>query len=565
MNNQQESRISAEILSIQSFFQLGKFVIPHYQRSYAWTESEVQALFNDITDAYRRGQSSYLLGSITTIKQNENNAEYEILDGQQRLTTFSLIFYNIFSHLPTEQFALKTSCQQIVFDKESPRILHGRIADKNIYRYLTLGQGQKKAHKLITTYDIINNYENVLKDINFVRFLLENVMFVWVNTYSLESAYQIFETLNDRSKALQKIDLVRNRLFHNMQKSQIETACGLWDDLYGKANLITNGKTADTHLQSIFTTYLEATQGVWIETKDLFFHVKSLLRNNQNDKNYPYNLFTKIASSFNLYMDVSRPGDSVGRISSTLDTSIIRSISKIKDLKISHAVLFALFDLLSRKPKPKASDLFILNSVILNLTHFIRRTRILGNLPAAKYGRELNALAKDIVTLEFMEQLSIDWFLDELKRIDANNKSIISDHNFITKLINTDIKSEIAKDILIDVHNNQRDTTGEWLNKGKDLHAEYICPQDLNPSWSKVFSVEDHEYYLNKLGNYALLGEVNSKEAPNLSFDDKKNIYSTACFSTTQDLVSKDSWTPEKIQARTMQLAQEIAIILSLQ
>lgn len=565
MSIQKEHNISAEVLSVKKFFSLGQFIIPHYQRAYSWSDIRIKPLIMDMHESYKREpEGAYLLGSVTTIKKH-NSDQYEILDGQQRLTTLSLMFNIVFSHIKDEEFELKTNCQNVTFlNEKDPRISQGRIADKIIYRYLLLGEGQKKDHKLIIADKILSSYEELLKDIEFIKFILNKTMFVWVNTHDLESAYQIFETLNDRSQALQKIDLVRNRLFHDMQPNQVETACGLWDDIYGKVGQIVNGKTADTHLQSIFTTYMEATQGMWIETKDLFSQVKQSLEDNKENTNYPYNLFTKIAMSFDLYMDLYKPGDAVGRISSILDTDLIRAIKEIKDLKISHALLFSLFDLLSKNNMTN-KDEATLRKIILNLVHFIRRTRILGNLPAAKYGKEFNAMAKTIINMDSIDQLNEEWFLGEIVSIDKDNKSIVNDQNFVTKLINSDIKNEVAKDILIDIHNNQRDTSGELLTKTKDLHAEHICPQELTPFWEDNFTVQDHQYYLNKLGNYALLSEVKNKEASNKSFDDKKTIYSLSRFQITKELGKEPSWNKDTIIQRTEKLAQEIVKILTIE
>jgi uncharacterized protein with ParB-like and HNH nuclease domain len=219
-----------------------------------------------------------------------------------------------------------------------------------------LDEGQKKDHRLTKNYEFIQQYSESLYQIEFIKFLLNRVVFVHVNTYTIENAYQIFETLNDRHRALQKIDLIRNRLFHSMEDHQIEDACNHWDVLYSKVNLIINGKSADTHLQSMFTIYLQTILGAWIETKDLFVEIKDLLEKHKNSPEYPYELFLEIKNSFDIYVDICRPGDSVGRISSTLNKLTIFAIKEIKDLKISHAILFSLFDLLSRKLNPPSND-----------------------------------------------------------------------------------------------------------------------------------------------------------------------------------------------------------------
>jgi hypothetical protein len=429
-----------------------------------------------------------------------------------------------------------------------------------------LDEGQKKDHRLTKNYEFIQQYSESLYQIEFIKFLLNRVVFVHVNTYTIENAYQIFETLNDRHRALQKIDLIRNRLFHSMEDHQIEEACNHWDVLYSKVNLIINGKSADTHLQSMFTIYLQTILGAWIETKDLFVEIKDLLEKHKNSPEYPYELFLEIKNSFDIYVDICRPGDSVGRISSTLNKLTIFAIKEIKDLKISHAILFSLFDLLSRKLNPTSNDFLILENIILNLVHFIKRTKILGNIPTAKYGKELNILAQEIINLKSIEQLDDKWFLQKLKVIDSNNKSIIVNKNFIQRIINIDIKKDVAKSILTDIHNDQRDVNERQLTKGNDTYVEYICPQELKGPWKRSFNIQEHEYCVNKLGNYALLSEIKDKKMLSQlqSFNDKKPVYKESCFQTTQDLMNEEVWRQKQIKDRTEQLAKNIANVLSI-
>ncbi|MDC9723712.1 MAG: DUF262 domain-containing HNH endonuclease family protein [Urechidicola sp.] len=564
MGNLRIPNIEANVISVRDFFHLGSFDIPHYQRAYSWTELEVKILINDLHDAFKRDpNSTYLLGSITTIQELHISDRFEILDGQQRLTTLALIVKLIFDNLTKNEFELKAESKKILFKgNEDLRLTQGRVSDKSQFRLIMLNEGQRKDHRLPKNYDFIQQLSEDICQVEFIKFLLNSVVFVHVNTYTIENAYQIFETLNDRHRALQKIDLIRNRLFHNMQENQIEKACNYWDILYSKVNLIINGKSADTHLQSLFAIYLQATLGSWIETKDLFIEIKDLLEEHKSNPEYPYQLFLDIQSSFEIYVDIYRPGDSVGRVSSALSENTIHAIKEIKDLKISHAILFSLFTLLSKKTNPEPNDFLALENIIINLTHFIKRTKILGNIPVAKYGKEFSILAQTIINLESIEQLDSKWFLKHLKTIDLDNKSVIDNGVFIQKIISTDIKQDVAKTILIDIYNSQsKDTNEKRPIKINELCIDYICPQELTSTWQDSFNFQEHEYHLNKLGNYVLLNNKNDKSKVDKAqpFNNKKQIYKDSYFQTTQDLINKKTWQPKQIEIRTNELANEIA------
>ena len=558
--------IKAGILSVKELFKIGCFNIPHYQRAYSWTSAEIDNLFQDLQDSYaKKIQNQYLLGTITTIK---NDNKYDILDGQQRLITLGLIFKYVLDSLPEKEYSLKTSCKNIIFiqknDNNNLRVTQGRNIDRLHYRFLLLGEGQKEAsHRIIKAYYKIKKYKNNLINTAFVNYILNQVFFVHVNTTSLGSAYQIFETLNDRSKGLQKIDLIRNKLFYAMKDSQTEAACSIWDKLYNQVSLITNGKTIDSHLQDIFTIYMQADLGLWIETKNLFEHIKNKLKTNKNNSEYPYELFLNIANSFDLYMDINAPGNSMGRVTTKLSKlypNLIYDIKDISNLKIMHAILFALFSLFDKQKSTKKTTLKIIHNTIISLVNFTRRTKILGNIPVAKYGLEFNRLAKNIMSFSSLQELTKDdFFKREIINIDNANKSFIDDDLFISKLTNINIKQDKAKDILILIENNRRLVSGDISTKTKDLHAEYIYPLD-STQWNNVFINEpEYKHYANTLGNFALLDGKRDIETSNATFYKKKTFYKNSSCKTTRELSQEKNWTKKKIINRTTLLAKEVA------
>ncbi len=562
----QKDGITADVLTIKEFFKESKFDIPPYQRSYSWTEQELNKLFEDLLEASTDNSDNlYLLGAITTI--SEDRKTYDVLDGQQRITTISLIIDCIRKTISDSNYAIKTDCENIVLiDDNTTRVSQSRNADKLSFRYVILEEGTKKSNKIIDIYSKIKN-NNLLQDIDFVKFLLNKVAFVLVNTKNVESAYQIFETLNDRSRDLEKLDLVRNKLFRAMSKSDIDNACNTWDDLYAKAESIRNGKSVDTHLQDLFTTFFEANLGVWIETKDLFHKIKIDLELHKDDTKYPYHLFNRVANCFDIYSTIYNPNGSTGLLLGQIfdDDSLIEDLDIIKKYapKIRKAILFSIIYLIREADLKLTNETKIeIKNIIHNLINFIKRTKFTGNIPAAKYGKELSRIAKEILDYKDINLLKNKWFVAELQKIDNNNKRILVDDNFIKAMENSDQKIEIAKDILIMIENSSRDTAGDTLRRSSDLHAEHICPQELKyDEWKEEFSEEVHQYYLDKLGNYTLLAEKNNKEASCKPFVDKKPIYKESVFKINRALVAREKWNKQAIEERTRSLAEEIAVI----
>ena len=87
--------------SVREFLGSGKkerFIIPEYQRPYAWTDEEVQTLFDDLVEyTQERMDSPYFLGTI--VSYTNDNKEQEIIDGQQRITTLCLLLRAIYTKI----------------------------------------------------------------------------------------------------------------------------------------------------------------------------------------------------------------------------------------------------------------------------------------------------------------------------------------------------------------------------------------------------------------------------------------------------------------------------------
>lgn len=94
-----KQKFVAEMLSHKG----AKFIIPPYQRPYKWEINECEILWNDIINAYEESKGKkyeYFLGSIIAFSQDD---EFQIIDGQQRITTFTLLFRAFYECFETEK------------------------------------------------------------------------------------------------------------------------------------------------------------------------------------------------------------------------------------------------------------------------------------------------------------------------------------------------------------------------------------------------------------------------------------------------------------------------------
>jgi len=221
--------------------------IPLYQRAYTWGLNEWNTLFNDIRD----NDNGYFLGSIicvnTTKSSMETDIEFQLIDGQQRLTSLSILLLAIYNKLSS--FKPNFSENQIDRLKDIKKeivLLVDPDSDEDIYkprlRLQVQGNNQEDYLGLLTKYKVLSNYDipkNVGNRRIFKAFntfskniesyleeddsdkvkklfsLLEKInssVLVFIEVDSNKDAYMLFESLNNRGIPLSAIDLIKNHL-----------------------------------------------------------------------------------------------------------------------------------------------------------------------------------------------------------------------------------------------------------------------------------------------------------------------------------------------------------------
>lgn len=171
-------KITAEIKKVNRVL-VSNLVIPNYQRPYRWTEDNVRLLLEDIALNWKEEKSSYRIGSLIL---NNDNSMFNIVDGQQRLTTILLILK-----------ALNSSVGETLRSSLVYRHLDSLQAIVNNKRYID--------HWLV---DNIGNDTN-----DFTKYLLEHCEFVEIKVSDLSEAFQMFDSQNGRGKELEGYNLLK--------------------------------------------------------------------------------------------------------------------------------------------------------------------------------------------------------------------------------------------------------------------------------------------------------------------------------------------------------------------
>ncbi|HEB9308064.1 TPA: DUF262 domain-containing protein [Campylobacter coli] len=171
--------------------------IPDYQRPYTWEKEHVKILLKDISEQANKNNQKYLLGSLILHKNNEN--KFNIVDGQQRLTTLALI--------------LKVLCGNN--QEKCNEYKMGNFLGEIKYSHNESKYHIKENYEYIKTY-----FESYNEKYKFLTYLLDNIEFICVLAPSEDDAFLFFDSANSKGKALKSYDLIKAFHLHSLKKRQ---------------------------------------------------------------------------------------------------------------------------------------------------------------------------------------------------------------------------------------------------------------------------------------------------------------------------------------------------------
>ena len=232
-----------------------QYVIPSYQRPYTWEEQHASVLFDDLYNFFQtEKEDEYFLGSIVLIKQ-EGKPFAEVIDGQQRLTTLTILFA-VFAAL--DQGGINSQLYKYIFEpgnefegiNPQPRLTL-RERDKDYFKKyvqelnfealfkldneqleneakLHIKQNSKVLYdKVKTTFD---HDAQSLKE--FIKFLVQRCFIVAVTTPSQNTAFRVFSVMNSRGLDLQPTDIIKADVIGALSaETDREVYSKKWEDL----------------------------------------------------------------------------------------------------------------------------------------------------------------------------------------------------------------------------------------------------------------------------------------------------------------------------------------------
>ncbi|HIT37452.1 MAG TPA: DUF262 domain-containing protein [Candidatus Onthousia faecipullorum] len=576
--------------------------IPKYQREYTWGQKEWGLLFNDVIE----NDKGYFLGSIICVDDSVSawsDAILEVIDGQQRLTSISILLIALYNKLNKKKSQLDEDGltdlnnikRELVVKRNGKNIsrLKPQVQNNNRDDYFSLlcendllldheKKNNASNRRIYRAYyyfsNLIDKYiEEVQKDdsnLNEIDILFELVnkfnsaILVSIQVETHKDAYMLFESLNNRGVPLSAIDLIKNLLI------SVSDDDGKSDDAYSKWKKILSYLGEDYSVQErFFRQFYNAYRDElnepykaegkvkyalgYLATKSTILDIYEKLIKTDYEKFL--NRVEKEARNYSILINNASEDGIIEELAQPLF-----NLDKIQGAPSYILLLY----LLSKK-----AELNLNNKIIANIINYLTKFFVRRNITDYPNTRNLTKIFMDLVAL-IKDKKGTEIYDLIINNLKANSSS---DEIFEAKLKGSIyLDNPDATRFLLCYYEDKFKTneiyTNLWSRDSSNKYVwtiEHIFPEGENipVEWvnmiangNKAMAVEYLNNYAHTLGNLTITGY--NQNLSNLSFEKKKNrvnkdgnyIGYRNGLKLNEDIVSKDSWHIEDIKERTNKL-----------
>ncbi|MBL7143310.1 MAG: DUF262 domain-containing protein [Phycisphaerae bacterium] len=532
--------IDADELTIHSLFNRGDFVfrVPTYQRPYDWGPDQWSDLWDDVTDSELDGV--HFIGSLVAIKKGaavKGFNDLEIVDGQQRLTTLSILFcalrdcYKDKGDNKATGSIQETLLESHTFRDRSRKLFLGRVDDNN-YESLCNGKPPEK-HNITLAYEFFKEKINCNGNINDIaEKFTSGVSLVLITAENAEDAFKLFETLNDRGLQLSAVDLIKNYILSHTAKQnseELDAVIEIWD-------------TIINHLEDIdkirfFRQFILSNYPGKVTKQTLYPVYK-----NQIEK-------TKDASNF--ILDLCEAAEYYEHIYEQTfdDQKLNEKLEDLINLKATTSFTLVMRLLIEKWP---------INDIL----------KIIPSIETFSLRRAICGWSTNEMEVIYNQIANSDGGIPTPKEIsDYLKERTPKDDEFKAKFIQRDFRQDTQTKYVLEQFEYFKVGTREKRISGRqNVHIEHIMPLTIiskrckkrhGGDWRKYLgeNAGKHSEYVHKIGNLTLLAAELNVPASNNPFASKKTFYEKSEIRITNNLCMFDDWQIGEIQKRSNQLA----------
>jgi uncharacterized protein with ParB-like and HNH nuclease domain/predicted transport protein len=530
-----------------------QFSIPIYQRLYSWTEKECERLWDDIITTGSRNVPSHFIGSIMYIEkglyQISKPEPLLIIDGQQRLTTISLLLEALARQIgdnEIEGFSAKKIRNYYLINplENGDRKYKLLLSQNDRSTYISIIE-QKEYPKgfSVRIKDIFEYFTNKIDKLseNDIQNLCLGLLKLFIVDISLnrdqDNPQLIFESMNSTGKDLSQADLIRNFMLMRLDG---ETQKHLYEYYWRPMELEFGQEAYSSYFDSFMRHYLTMKTGNIPKIDEVYEEFKNYFYNSQRDNEEELKELKKYAAYFcAMALDKEE------------DKKLKEAFSDLRELKVdvSYPLLLELYN--DYKIGILSKNDFI--EIIKLIESYVFRRAVCG-IPTNSLNKTFVSFGKSIIKEKYLE--SVKAHFNKM----TSYRRFPNDEEFVTELKYKDLYNFRSRSYwLRRLENHDRK---ERVNVS-EYTIEHILPQNnnlnhdwrqaLGPDWEKI-----QQKYVHTIGNLTLTGY--NSEYSDKFFTDKRDMkggFRESPLKLNRELANLDTWNEEKILQRAEYLAKE--------
>jgi uncharacterized protein with ParB-like and HNH nuclease domain len=569
--------MKADSLRISKVFNSGgdvHYILPYFQREYAWEKTNWQMLLNDILAVYdsysSENEPEHFMGSLVVINDGTRSGTipaFKLVDGQQRLITISLLFCVLGRLAEKVKPNLRVKIQKLLLNPEEEGLLRYKLlptpkyGDRDVYLALLNGEESlphndskiPEAFEFLHT-ELKNRIVADELDLEKLFIVLNNCLqVVFIDLNQDERPYEIFESLNYKGKTLSQADLVRNYIAMKLpEPRQAEIFDKYWSKL---ENLLQEkrivGRSGLGELTAFLRHYLAFRTGILIKEGYVYARFRDRI---EKEFKTPVAFEQEVATlkRFSEYYDkLLRPEHET-------DNNIQAILIRLNTLEISTAYPFLLAAYESMSQGAISHSEFITGLQILE-NYIVRR--YLVREPTNYTNKMFPVLWKEVDEKDFANSLRKAIIMKNYPPDHRVHQAILTEHLYERR---SESRSKLA--LILETINrylSDKEKSGGYTILNAEPTIEHIMPQTLDNEWKNELGQnweQTYGDYLDTLGNLTLVTQEWNSGLSNSAYIVKKKKLEFHALKLNSGYFNKPivNWDEKAIRDRAEWLTEHI-------
>lgn len=538
-----ELKLSTKDDSLRDILSNGKkYFVPRFQRDYSWESEQLETLWQDVQEMIKNKENYHYMGYL--VMQPTDANQYKIIDGQQRLTTFSLFILACIKRLRKIN---KEKIAEILF-----RTFIGveEFDGIHVNRKLTLNKnndfyygeavkghdlpqrGKKKTvHLMRRAIDYFyKNLQNRQGEAigELVGEMSDRLLFTTIYIGDELNAYKVFETLNARGVQLSSADLLKNYLFSlidskdNIPDEALQELENKWETI--GANI--GDKYYTDYILCEWNSRHEMTR-----KSSLFAYIRKEIKDPKSANDY----LDLIFKNSDLYEGITNP-----------DSEFFKSNANYQEIKknLQFLKLFGIkqpFSLLMIAYQKRQG---YFHKILQWIQIFSLRYNVICREHPGEQEQLYNRICRQIET-----DCGVQEIKDKLMELYPNDDKF--KRAFADKTLPTKQSNKKARYLLARLEGYQSKTPIDEA----ELTVEHILPLNPNESWCNEFG-DNYDLFTQRIGNMALAAPSLNKRLSQKPFEEKQKLLLESKYVINKNIQNYQEWTSQEVESRQQKLAE---------